>query len=63
MTNSKNANWGKTIAWATTLIVLGLLALIGGVKALALLLPAAAFVWFQARPIVDSGRNWRQGRQ
>jgi len=51
------------MAWTAVLIVLGLLALIGGTKTLVLLLPAAAFVWFQARPIVDSGRNWPQGRQ
>jgi|HubBroStandDraft_3_1064219.scaffolds.fasta_scaffold555197_1 hypothetical protein len=55
--NSKNTNSTKTMAWTAVLIVLGLLALIGGAKTLVLLLPAAAFVWHQARPIVYSGRN------
>jgi hypothetical protein len=55
--NSKNANVRKTMAWAAALIVFGLLALIGGTKTLVLLLPAAAFVWYQSRPIVHSGRN------
>ena len=55
--NSKNANLIKPMAWTAVLIVLGLLALIGGTKTLVLLLPAAAFVWYHARPIVHSGRN------
>ncbi|MGA8430419.1 MAG: hypothetical protein WB729_11405 [Candidatus Sulfotelmatobacter sp.] len=55
--NSKNANLRKSMAWTAILIVLGLLALIGGVKTLVLLLPAAAFVWYQARPVVHGGRN------
>jgi hypothetical protein len=55
--NSKNANARKTMAWTGALIVLGLLALIGGTKMLVLLLPAAAFVWYRARPVVHGGRN------
>jgi len=55
--NSKNANSRKTMAWTAALIVLGLLALIGGTKTLVLLLPAAVFVWYQARHMVHSGRN------
>jgi len=45
------------MAWTGALIVLGLLALIGGTKMLVLLLPAAAFVWYRARPVVHGGRN------
>jgi hypothetical protein len=55
--NSKNKNVRKTMAWTAVLIVLGLLALIGGTKTLVLLLPAAAFIWYRARPIVHGGRN------
>jgi hypothetical protein len=55
--NSKNANSRKTMAWTAALILLGLLALIGGTKTLVLLLPAAAFVWYQARPSLHGGRN------
>jgi hypothetical protein len=45
------------MTWAAALIVLGLLALVGGTKTLVLLLPAAAFVWYQSRPVVHNGRN------
>ena len=56
--NSKNANLRKTMTWAAALIVLGLLALVGGMKTLVLLLPAAAFVWYQSHhPMVHNGRN------
>jgi hypothetical protein len=55
--NSKNANSIKSIAWTAVLIVLGLLALMGGAKMLVLLLPAAAFIWYHARPIAHGGRN------
>jgi hypothetical protein len=55
--NSKNVNLRKTMVWTTVLIVFGLVALIGGTKTLVLLLPAAAFVWYQARTVIHSGRS------
>ncbi|HEY4903989.1 MAG TPA: hypothetical protein VIH89_10995 [Candidatus Sulfotelmatobacter sp.] len=51
-TQSKKSLW-----WTLVLVLLGLAALIGGVKTLVLLLPAAWFAWHAARPILHSGRN------
>jgi hypothetical protein len=47
----------KSLGWTLVLVLLGLTALFGGMKTLVLLLPAAWFVWHEARPITRSGRN------
>jgi len=45
--------YGSTL----TLLALGLLSLYGGANWLILLIPAAALVWYAARPRLGSGRN------
>ena len=45
------------MAWTAVLVALGLLALIGGAKTLVVLLPAAVFIWYHARPVLQGGRN------
>ena len=45
----------KSLGWAAMLIFFGVLALVGGIKSLTVLIPAAAFVWVTARPML--GRN------
>jgi hypothetical protein len=52
-----SANSKKSMGWTMVLICLGLLALFGGEKWLALLIPAAVFVWYAARPMLRTGRN------
>jgi hypothetical protein len=51
-TNSK-----KSMGWTIVLILLGMAALFGGTKWLSLLIPAALFVWFTAKPTLRTGRN------
>lgn len=55
--NSKKSNLGKSIVWTALLVLFGLLALIGGAKTLVVLLPAAVFIWYHARPVLHGGRN------
>jgi hypothetical protein len=52
-----SANYKKSVGWGVLLVLLGLLALIGGDKSLLILVPAALLVWYSARPILRSGRN------
>jgi 4-hydroxybenzoate polyprenyltransferase len=47
----------KSMGWAVVLIVLGMGALYGGSKWLGLLIPAALFVWYTAKPTLKTGRN------
>jgi Na+/H+ antiporter NhaC len=47
----------KSMAWTVVLILLGVAALFGGAKWLSLLIPAAMFVWFAAKPSLRTGRN------
>jgi hypothetical protein len=47
----------KSMGWTAVLIVLGMAALYGGSKWLALLIPAALFVWYTAKPRLRTGRN------
>ncbi len=51
-TNSK-----KSMGWMIVLILLGMAALYSGSKWLGLLVPAAMFVWFAAKPSFRTGRN------
>lgn len=50
-------NSKKSMVWTAVLILLGMAALFGGAKWLALLIPAAALVWYGAGPMLRSGRN------
>ena len=45
------------MGWTAILILLGMAALYGGSKWLGLLIPAAVFVWYAARPMLRTGRN------
>jgi hypothetical protein len=47
----------KSMGWMVVLILLGVAALVGGVKWLVVLIPAATLVWLGAAPVVRSGRN------
>lgn len=51
------ANTGKSMGWMIVLILFGLAALIGGVKWLVVLIPAATLVWYAAAPALRNGRN------
>jgi len=50
-------NSKKSMGWAAVLILLGCVALFGGVKWLVLLIPAAMMVWYGVGPALRSGRN------
>jgi hypothetical protein len=52
-----SANSKKSMGWTILLIILGMAALYGGTKWLSLLIPAALFVWFTAKPTLRTGRN------
>jgi hypothetical protein len=52
-----SVNYKKSMSWAALLILFGLIALFGGVKWLVVLIPAALFVWFAAKPTLRTGRN------
>jgi hypothetical protein len=56
-TNLGPTNLGSTLVWTILLILLGVAALCGGTKWLALLIPAAMLVWYGAGPTLRSGRN------
>ncbi len=47
----------KSMAWTMVLILMGVAALYGGSKWLALLIPAALLVWYTAKPRLGTGRN------
>jgi 4-amino-4-deoxy-L-arabinose transferase-like glycosyltransferase len=48
-----NTRSKKSSAWALVLVALGMLALYGGPRALALLVPAAILIWYASQ------RTWR----
>lgn len=50
-------NAKKSMGWTVVLILLGMGALYGGSKWLSLLIPAALFVWYTAKPGLGTGRN------
>ena len=52
-----SADSKKSMGWTIVLILLGIVALVGGVKWLVLLIPAAVLIWYSAGPILRSGRN------
>ncbi len=47
----------KSIGLSLLLIVLGTTAMLVGLKSLIVLVPAAVFVWYEAKPALRSGRN------
>ena len=47
----------KSMGWTIILILMGMAALYGGSKWLALLIPAALLVWYVAKPRLGTGRN------
>ena len=52
-----SANTKKSMGGTIALILFGIGALLGGVKWLVLLIPAAAVVWYSAGPRLRRGRN------
>jgi hypothetical protein len=52
-----SADSKKSMGWTIVLVLLGVIALAGGVKWLVLLIPAAMLIWYGAAPILRSGRN------
>jgi hypothetical protein len=53
MSADAKKNYGSTLV----LLAMGLLALYGGAHWLVLLIPAAALVWYSAKPRRQSSRN------
>ncbi|HEV3510752.1 MAG TPA: hypothetical protein VGS05_03550 [Candidatus Sulfotelmatobacter sp.] len=47
----------KSLLWAVVLVFLGIIAIVGGTKWLALLIPAAMLIWYGAGPMLGSSRN------
>jgi|GEM_PF-2865070 hypothetical protein len=47
----------NTLLRSMLLMLLGLIALFLGTKSLVLLIPAAALLWYEARPPLHGGRN------
>jgi hypothetical protein len=47
----------KSMGSTMVLILMGMAALYGGSKWLALLIPAALWVWYTAKPRLGTGRN------
>ena len=52
-----SADSKKSMGWTIVLVLLGVVALVSGVKWLVLLIPAAMLIWYGAGPILRSGRN------
>lgn len=52
-----SANYKKSVGWGVVLVLLGLLAMVGGDESLLILVPAALLVWYSVRPVLGSGRN------
>jgi hypothetical protein len=52
-----SANSKKSISRTLILILLGIIALVAGVKSLIVLIPAAMLVYFGTDPVLRSGRN------
>ena len=47
----------KSVGLAIILVLLGVLAVYGGLHSLMVLIPAAMVVWYEAKTILGSGRN------
>jgi len=55
-----SADSKKSMGWTSALIILGVAAMYGGTKSLALLIPAAILIWYAAGTVLLNGR--RSGR-
>lgn len=47
----------RSMGWMIVMILLGIMALVGGIKWLTILIPAALLIWYNAGPLFGSGRN------
>ena len=47
----------KSIGITVLLMTLGVLAMYAGLKSLIVLVPAAMLIWYEAKPVLRSGRN------
>lgn len=54
---AEHTNSRKSLATAMVLVLLGVVAIIGGVKWLTLLVPIALLICYGAAPMLRSGRN------
>jgi hypothetical protein len=54
---SRNASSTESMVWTIILIAFGIAAIYGGAKWLGVLVPAAALIWFGARPRILTGGN------
>jgi hypothetical protein len=52
-----SAEAGKSMGWTIVLVIFGVVALYCGPRSLALLVPAAALVWYGAAPLLNKSRN------
>jgi hypothetical protein len=52
-----SSKYKKSIGWALVLVLLGVITFVAGPNWLALLIPAAALVWYGASPALNGGRN------
>lgn len=52
-----SADSKKSMSWTIVLMILGVTALYTGTRWLAILVPAAALIWYGAGPILRRGRN------
>lgn len=50
-------NAKKSMGWTAVLILMGVVAFVGGMKWLVVLIPAAMMVWYGVGPSLRSGRN------
>lgn len=50
-------NLKKSMGSTIVLILLGVIALFGGMKSLLVLIPAAILIWYGVAPTLRSGRN------
>lgn len=57
MVVAMSANSKKSMGWSMLLMLLGVIAIYAGAESLIVLIPAAALVWYGARPVLGSGRN------
>lgn len=52
-----NLNNKKSIVSAVVLVLLGVIAMAGGTRWLAFVIPAAMLIWYAAGPMLGSGRD------
>jgi hypothetical protein len=52
-----SSEWKKAMGLTTVLILLGIIALLGGTKWVVVLIPIAVLIWQASAPILRNGRN------